>query len=466
MRGGVAAECREPRAERSVAMAESYVAGATENLRSVAAESEPRTSRAVSGWSFAHRVAFRFVFSYLVLYIFPFPLGSYPGSIYPIAAYDKIWYALVPWVGKHILHLRNAITVFPNGSGDTTFNYVQILCMVIIAAAATIIWTALDRKRMEYRTLHEWLRIYVRYALAFTMLAYGMDKVIKLQFQTPGLERLAEPFGNYSPFALLWTFMGFSTPYTHFAGWCEVTGAVLLFFRRTTTLGALILCGVIANVAALNYFYDVPVKIFSTSLLLMAIFLAAPDWRRVANLFLLNRPAAPASSTFPLHGRRIGIARVVLKTLALMFAAYWFIFPESLDRRTAMRKNIARPPIYGLYQVESFTQNGKPVAWNDRDWRRMIFEYRQRVSVISTDDTISYYSTKYDAAKNSVTLTGEESKKPDGVLVYSQSDAEHLELRGDFKSQPVTIELRKIDASKFELMSRGFHWINEHPHYE
>ncbi|HEV3512377.1 MAG TPA: hypothetical protein VGS05_11780, partial [Candidatus Sulfotelmatobacter sp.] len=104
--------------------------------------------------------------------------------------------------------------------------------------------------------------------------------------------------------------------------------------------------------------------------------------------------------------------------------------------------------------------------WNDADWRRVIFEYRAEMSAMSLDDTISYYGTKYDPAKNSVTLTGENSKTPDGALVYSRPDAEHLELRGNFKSQPVAIELRKVDASKFELMSRGFHWINEYPHYQ
>ncbi|HKF51652.1 MAG TPA: hypothetical protein VKB26_05030, partial [Candidatus Acidoferrales bacterium] len=181
-------------------MAESYVAGGAESWGKAA-----QSQTSASEWSFAHRVIFRFVFSYLVLDIFPFPFGSFPGSVWNFSAYDKFWYGLVPWFGKHILHLRNAITVFPNGSGDTTFNYVQLLVFGVIAAVATIVWTVLDRQRSEYRTLHEWLRIYVRYMLAFTMLTYGFDKVIKLQFPDLGLGRLAEPLGNYSPFALLWT---------------------------------------------------------------------------------------------------------------------------------------------------------------------------------------------------------------------------------------------------------------------
>lgn len=452
--------CQRGLLERKGAgMAESFVAGAAESW-SGTAEVESKTS----AWSFAHRVVFRFVFCYLVVYIFPFPFGDNPGSVWRFFVYDKMWYALVPWVGKHILHLRNAITVFPNGSGDTTFNYVQLLVFAVIAAVATIIWTALDRKRAEYRTLHEWLRIYVRYMLAFTMLTYGFDKVIKLQFADPDFGRLAEPLGNYSPFALLWTFMGFSTAYTHFGGWCEVIGAVLLFWRRTTTLGALILCGVLANVVALNYFYDVPVKIFSGSLLLMAIFLAVPECKRLLNLFVLNRPAKPANPESPFRGRWMRISRAVVKTAAILSIAY-YCFSFVKTERVA-RRNYPKSPLYGLYQVESFTKSGQSVAWNDADWRRMIFEYKSEMSVMSLDDKISYYGTKFDAAKKTVTLTGEGSKNPDGVFSYSQPQEEHLELRGTFQNQPVVIELRKLDASKFMLVSRGFHWINEHPYYQ
>ena len=444
-------------------MAETYVANAAGNLQAPAAEAERKIRSSV--WSLAQRIGFRFVFCYFVLYIFPFPFGGYPGRVLPFDFYDKMWYALVPWMARYILRLSKPITIFPNGSGDTTFNYVQLLCFLVIAAVATIIWTALDRKRAEYRTLHEWLRIYVRYALAFTMLAYGMDKVIKLQFADPGLGRLAEPFGNYSPFALLWTFMGYSTPYTHFGGWGEVIGAVLLFFRRTTTLGALILCGVLANVVALNYFYDVPVKVFSTHLWLMAVFLAAGDWRRIANFFLLNRAVPQAEADFPVRARWAKISHVAVKAIVLLTVAYFAVFPWSLNRR-AIRQNIPRPPIYGLYQVESFTQAGKPVAWNDADWRRIIFEYRSSMEALSLDDTASYYAAKYDEAKNSLTLTAQGNKTPDGVLAYSRPDADHLELRGTWRGQPAVIEARKIDASKFELVSRGFHWINEHPEYQ
>ena len=95
------------------------------------------------------------------------------------------------------------------------------------------------------------------------------------------------------PMGVLWSFMGFSNVYQIFTGIGEALGSLLIVFRRTTTLGALLLCGVLANVALLNYTFDVPVKLFSTNLLLMAVFLAAPDAKRLFDVLVRNRPAAP-----------------------------------------------------------------------------------------------------------------------------------------------------------------------------
>jgi len=65
---------------------------------------------------------------------------------------------------------------------------------------------------------------------------------------------------------LLWTFMAASKGYQIFTGAAEVLGGILLLWKRTTTLGALTVFGVMANVMALNFFYDVPVKLLSTHL--------------------------------------------------------------------------------------------------------------------------------------------------------------------------------------------------------
>ena len=58
-----------------------------------------------------------------------------------------------------------------------------------------------------------------------------------------------------------------------------------------------------AEIFTLNMTYDVPVKLFSFHLLLMSLFLLAPDTKRLLNVLLLNRPA-DVSVIPPLGARR------------------------------------------------------------------------------------------------------------------------------------------------------------------
>lgn len=407
------------------------------------------------GWSLAHRVAFRFIFSFIFLLIFPFPLGSFPGDVIPaFKLYDKAGSALVSSVATRIFHFAPLQQSFL-GLADATAGYVSLFCFVVIAVLATLLWTALDRKRTEYRTLHEWLRIYARYMLAYTMLGYGMDKVFALQFvgSQPGLSQIGEPFGDFSRISVLWTFMGFSTTYTVFTGLVEVLGAVLLFFRRTTTLGALLLCGAMTNVVMLNFCYGVPVKLFSSSLLLLAVFLVTPEAKRLIDLLVLNRPTAPVNLESPFRKPWMRVPHVVLKALVIILALYWYAGPFLKPNR--VYANAPKSPLYGLYQVDSLLKDGKAVAASDANWRRVIFEQKARMTAIAIDDSMHFYPTDYDAAKDTVTIS--ENKKK-SVLVYSRPDAQHLELRGNFEDHPVVIDLRKVDPSKYRLVSEKFRW--------
>ena len=42
------------------------------------------------------RIAFRFAFAYLVLYTFPFPLGTLPYTAWPAQQYHALWDKIVP----------------------------------------------------------------------------------------------------------------------------------------------------------------------------------------------------------------------------------------------------------------------------------------------------------------------------------------------------------------------------------
>jgi uncharacterized membrane protein YphA (DoxX/SURF4 family) len=422
------------------------------------------TATASARWSPAKRVAFRFACAYFGLYSFPSPIGLLPGMGWLNDAYEALWDALVPWVGNHLLHIPGEIKSVATGSGDTTYNYVHNLCVLVLALLATLVWTAVDRRRVQYEKLDEWLRVYLRYNLALTMLGYGFAKVFHTQFPFPHGDRLLTPYGNSSPMGLLWTFMGYSTAYNVFTGGAEVLGGVLLLFRRTTTLGALVVIGVMSNVVMLNFCYDVPVKLFSSHLLVMALLLTMPDLQRLANVFVLNRPAAPV--VFPRHFERKWLerARIAAKVLLVGTTVVMGVIGQMEARR--MISEGTGMPIQGIYEVETFRRDGQevpPLLTETSRWRRVFFNRFGSIIIRPVDDTSKFFRVQIDAEKKSIALTPRNPADAKVTLSYGSPDPEHLVIEGVYEGARIEARLRKREESEFLLVNRGFHWINEFP---
>jgi hypothetical protein len=421
----------------------------------------------VKPWPFPLRVLFRFLFCYYVLYMLPAHgtanlLSAIPGTGWFAGPYTKMWDGIQTWVAIHIFHLTGEFTKrFPTGSGDTTLDYIAALCNVVMSLAGMMIWSVLGRRQYEYTRLYAWLRLFVRYTLGVTMLSYGFAKVFPLQFVTPGFARLLEPYGEFSPMGSLWTFMGASLPYIIFSGSMEVLGGILLFFRRTATVGALVSFGVLLNVAALNYCYDVPVKLYSTNLALMAVFVMAPDLRRIFTLLVLNRvtePAGPPVAVF--ENRKLRIAAIAFQVLFVGYTLYSEIH-GGWQAYQARYVHPQRPSLYGAWDVESFTRNGKEEGFVPTRWRKVAVDIPTFLTIRMMDDTVKRFASKYDDAHGSVALTF--GKAAPSNLTYTRPDADHVMLAGEMGGDRLSVRLKKIDEKSFFLLNRDFHWINERP---
>jgi len=407
-------------------------------------------------WSPARRVLFRFAFAYLVLYNFLYPVSFIPPVDRIDSLYQKLWLVLVPWVGTHLFHVD--ATTLPNGSGDSAYSYVRVFCLLVIALAVTAVWTVFDRKRLEYTRLHEGLRVYVRFALGAVMIEYGAVKVIPSQFPEPSLDRLLQPYGDASPMGLVWAFMGASRTYNIFGGAVELIGGLLLTVRRTTLLGALVSLGAMANIVALNFFYDIPVKLASLHLLAMAVFLILPDLRRLTNVFFLGRRVEPIEIR-PLF-RRLWLHRgmLVLRTLlVLAFTGYMLNFAYQNTK-------VGKSPLYGIWNVDELEIDGevRPPLVTDRErWRRVVFDHPNIMAVQLMSDSRERYAL--DLGKGVMTL----AKRPDRTwkttFSYAQPKPGLLILQGTLEGRKIRARLRLEKTPELLLTTRGFHWINERP---
>jgi flagellar basal body-associated protein FliL len=417
-------------------------------------------------WTLTKKILFRFFFLFFILYIFFNPNGVFPGVDALFGIYIEPFHKLIPWFGKHVLHLSYDITVFTNGSGDTTYDYVTVLVTFILSVLGCLLWSILDRNRASYNRLYYWLTVFLRYYAAFTMLTYGFVKVFKLQFPSPSLNRLIQPYGNSSPMGLAWTFMGYSKGYNYFTGFAEVLGGVLLLFRRTSMAGAIVTMIVMGNVMAMNYSFDIPVKLLSTMVVVMCLFLLAKDSHRVIDFFFLNKGTEPGKIfTPPVRKRGLQIILIVFKIVLLAYTFIMVIY-SSVSSLSQYGDAAPKPPLYGIYDVKTFVKNRDtilPLKTDTARWDKLVVNYAGSANIKMVNDSIKRFALETDTVKKEIVLYIFGDTLHKGRFAYTMPEKDMLAIKGVWKNDTFDIMMKKYDLNNFRLVSRGFNWINEYP---
>jgi hypothetical protein len=90
---------------------------------------------------------FLFSLSYLLLYsYFGLPIIPFIGDRLA-APVDNAWQLVCPWVAVHVFHLSGPVTQYhPTGSGDTTLDYVRVLCIAVLSGLIAVVWFIVDRR--------------------------------------------------------------------------------------------------------------------------------------------------------------------------------------------------------------------------------------------------------------------------------------------------------------------------------
>jgi hypothetical protein len=421
----------------------------------------------VPGWHPSIRLAFRFVFAYFGLYslvshilIYMFVL---PNTL-PAQGLGTLWpmFDITSWVAVHLFGITTPL-VYTGNSRDTNFFWVQLFLVLFVAATATVVWSVLDRRRENYVTLHKWFRLFLRFAVAAQMIYFGMVKVIPTQFPAPSLLTLVAPVGNLSLQGFLWSSIGASQPYQIFTGIVEVLGGLLLLAPRTTMLGAMICLASMMQVFIFNMTYDVGVKILSFQLSLMSLFLLTPDFPRLVNLFVLNRPAG--ASTEPhlfqtRHANRIALAVQITFGLYLLGVyanigrTFWYA-----DGGGGSPKS----PLYGIWNVQELAVDGEPrppqLNDYDRRWRRVIFDGPQWIFFQRTDDSFVRYGVSIDVQQNTLALTKGHSRSWHSNFTFERPDSDQLLLEGQMDGHRINMKLQLVEFDTFRLLNSRFRWV-------
>lgn len=252
----------------------------------------------------------------------------------------------------------------------------------LLAISGALIWTLVARwlPKANYDTIYYWTKVLIRYRIAIGIIAFGFLKVYPMQMPFPGVSNLSTDFGDYNTYKIYWQHIGISTWYQILLGWVEVLAGVLLFFRPTVFLGALLNAGVLFNIAHANFAYDGGVHVYSSFFVLFALILLIPYLLELWKLYVLKQDVTPAEYV-PEYKPSVTKLLLVLKIgIVLLFTVIY----GSLRYQVHYNEGYLKEPITpglpnakGLYNVTEFRLNNKVLSYNPQDsirWQQVMLE--------------------------------------------------------------------------------------------
>jgi hypothetical protein len=405
----------------------------------------------------------RFIFLFFILFVLLFNNGAFSFLDIVMHYIIPLQQNMVVWVGEHILHRTEPVDTQFNGSGDTTYFYVLLFTTLLLTVIGTIIWSAIDYKRSSNKRLFYWLIVILRYYVGFMLIHYAVAKLHNGQFPSPSVGSMLTTYGDSSPMGLAWRFMGYSDGYKWFMFVAEMMGALLLF-RRTATIGAFLSLMTCLNIMLINYFFDVPVKLLSTALVIMCLIILSPNIAKLFQFFFMGKTIGLDKlkhSTYEKKWQRV--TAIVVKYVAIAFCALIPFFAKFYEMATD--KGDAKAHLYGAYRIAKLTwTNGAPAAdslYVSKGWKVIGFDSYDRAVIKYGDKESIYAKSEIDLASKSMKFSFSES--PDSIynLTYKIPKKDSLVLKGDLLGKPVVISLTR---KEFELTKRKFNWINERPY--
>jgi hypothetical protein len=122
--------------------------------------------------------------------------------------------------------------------------------------------------------------------------------------------------------------------------------------------------------------------------------------------------------------------------------------------------------LYGIWNVDVLSIDGQlrsPLLTDYDRWRRAIFDVPERMAFQRMDDSFAHYGAAINPNNKTLSLTKSSDKNWKGNFIFERVAPDRLLLDGDMDSHKIHMQLQLVDQSKFMLVSRGFHWIQERP---
>lgn len=335
------------------------------------------------------------------------------------------------------------------------FSLVFLLGTVSIILA--ILSDFLKIKQLGSKKIDDCLQLIFTFFLALILLKYGCQKLFKWQFYLPEPNILFTPFGQLDKDILFWSTMGTSRSYSLFMGVLEIFPALLMLFRRTRILGLLAALPVLINIVAINFSFDISVKIFSLFLLGLNLLLLFPFIKSLFHFFYLNKKTALSQPSIFLQKQPI--LKVTLKTflIGMLFLETLLPYLKTMNFNDDLA---ARPYLHGAYELQEILNNEQRISLDSFPIKRLFVHRKGYLIFQNKADEMQDFKLEINQAKEQFILTNYDlSQRKLNYEFYPKDSL--LILAFPYENHFFNLKMKQLDWRNLPALKNQFHWTIE-----
>ncbi|MDZ4795586.1 MAG: hypothetical protein SGI83_15005 [Bacteroidota bacterium] len=392
-------------------------------------------------------------FGFLCILFIPFPFTLIKAQLYltDFLFGKPIAYIAAAVFGKSLDNTR----VY----SDSFSMYLLVLLLFVLSMLVSLLLLQVKKWALYRETVHTFFtRVFIAY-LALQLLKYGIDKIFKNQFYLPEPNTLYTPLGQIDKDLLYWSSMGTSHFYSIFLGTLEAVAAVLILIRRTRLVGLLVSFAVLLNVVAVNFGFDISVKLFSLFLLYITLYLLQPYTGQLYQLLIRNKatPGKPAPEKFALA--QPSFVAHFLKWFAIGIICIEVFYPF-IKSGKLNGDNTARPHLHGVYEVRQVIVGTDTLAAIYSPVKRFFIHKESYMIFQDPADQLQDYKLALDKAESVFILTDYQLKQTVLSFQYQPADST-LTLQYFHNGTESRLVGKALDWKKLPLLQKSFHWTVE-----
>lgn len=399
---------------------------------------------------------FRFSIAFLLLFIFSVPFDS--AFIFDFGKLTSRYFEIfIRWSGDYIFKIKSPY-IFEIIS-DSTGMYLHAFNLFIVSIVFSMFSSKLFKANITYEKTEYWFHVIISYYLSLVLFKYGFYKIFKNQFYLPEPNILFTPLGDLSDDILYWSTMGASYYFSLITGILEVIPAILLLFKRSRHVGAMIAMVVMTQVVIINFCFDISVKMYACFLLFLCIILVYPTLKLMYQLIILGKETKNNLWLPVFNSKHHLLSYFLLKIVIIGLIVFEALFPF-IDTNNFNDDKAMRPYLHGAYDVEVFIRGSDtiPPLTTEKERFKRIFIHRKSYFITQNmKDEMNDYLFKYDLKNKQLILFTERNSTIFLNFSFSERDSV-LTLSGTVKKVKIKIIAKQIDWKKMQLFQKQFHW--------